>query len=584
METAKRITSIKFLNYKALRDHSVNISKMNVLVGPNNCGKSTIIGAIRTLSFALQKARARPSELLKGPSFDEYGWRIKEDELPISIENIHTNYESSDTTVVFNATGRGKYTLLFPKEGGCYFFADCSGSNHRYKKLKDNNLIIKCVPVLGPLEQEEQLVQRETVLKNLYTQRASRNFRNFWHYFPEHFADFQSLVRQTWPNMSIHKPELMQSRISMFCSEDKIDRELYWSGFGFQIWCQLLSHIMRSNDASLLIVDEPEVYLHPDMQRQLIGILRDSAPDILIATHSTEIMSDCEPSEIVLVDKLQKFSTRLKDSVGVQSALESVGSVQNITLTRLARTKRIVFIEGDTDVRILRRFLKKIYKIDFSEGNYFTMVPISGLTSWQSIVSFSTLFKKSMTTSIKMCAIFDRDYYPNEQIDEIRSELSRHVPYVYFHQRKEIENYLLNPLVLQRAVDSAVKERNLRTGSKEAKEVDIMQLLDVITMKFKTDCQADYAGKRVDYYKGKGQDSSTSIKEEIQEFEKRWVDINSRIEIVPGKAVLSRIREMLKSDYNISISDVRIIENYANSDLPSDFEFLLSNLNKFFHD
>ena len=113
----------------------------------------------------------------------------------------------------------------------------------------------------------------------------------------------------------------------------RLTRELYWSGFGFQIWCQLLTHLSRSHDSSLVVIGEPEVYLHPDVRRQLIGILRDLGPDVLFATHSTEIMAEADPSDIVLVDKHKTTAERLRNVVGVQRAMDAVGSVQNITLT-----------------------------------------------------------------------------------------------------------------------------------------------------------------------------------------------------------------------------------------------------------
>ena len=88
----------------------------------------------------------------------------------------------------------------------------------------------------------------------------------------------------------------------MFCLEDRMTRELYWAGFGFQIWCQLLTHVSRAKDATLLIVDEPEVYLHPDVQRQLLGILRDTGPDIVFATHSTDRGGQLGPHAAVRAD------------------------------------------------------------------------------------------------------------------------------------------------------------------------------------------------------------------------------------------------------------------------------------------
>src|SRR5579859_4031623 len=69
--------------------------------------------------------------------------------------------------------------------------------------------------------------------------------------------------------------------LAMFCDERRIERELFWAGFGFQVWCQLLTHILRAETATVLVIDEPEIYLHPDLQHQLLSLLRDLGPDVL---------------------------------------------------------------------------------------------------------------------------------------------------------------------------------------------------------------------------------------------------------------------------------------------------------------
>ncbi|MGD0947393.1 MAG: AAA family ATPase [Candidatus Binatia bacterium] len=50
-------TSVEFRNFKAFERFSVTLQDMNVLVGPNNSGKSTVIGAFRVLAAALRRAR-----------------------------------------------------------------------------------------------------------------------------------------------------------------------------------------------------------------------------------------------------------------------------------------------------------------------------------------------------------------------------------------------------------------------------------------------------------------------------------------------------------------------------------------------
>lgn len=83
----------------------------------------------------------------------------------------------------------------------------------------------------------------------------------------------------------------------MFCTEERETREIFWAGFGFQVWCQLLTHVVRHRETNLLIIDEPEIYLHPELQRQMVAMLRDAGPDVLLATHSAEVVGEAEPPE-----------------------------------------------------------------------------------------------------------------------------------------------------------------------------------------------------------------------------------------------------------------------------------------------
>lgn len=57
-----RIISVKFSHYKAFKSFSLKLQDFNVLVGPNNAGKSTIVGAFRILSEGLRRARVKSPE------------------------------------------------------------------------------------------------------------------------------------------------------------------------------------------------------------------------------------------------------------------------------------------------------------------------------------------------------------------------------------------------------------------------------------------------------------------------------------------------------------------------------------------
>jgi energy-coupling factor transporter ATP-binding protein EcfA2 len=562
---------------------------MNILVGPNNNGKSTAIGALRALRVAMSKAGRVKPESTEGPLGRTLGWPIPEASLPISLENVHTDYLDTDSEVDFRFSNGSHLKLFFPGDGGCTLYAETVGKEIRtpssFKEAFPFEIV--AVPVLGPVEHEEDVVTEETVQRELSSHRASRHFRNYWFYFPDGFDKFAELVHATWPGMIIHRPEkssLLSKTVHMFFREGLIDRELYWSGFGFQVWCQMLTHVSRASGADLLIIDEPEIYLHPEVQRQLLGILRRIGPDVLLATHSTEIMSEADPSEIVLVDKKKRSGQRLHDIAGVQSALDVVGSVQNITLTQLARNRRVIFVEDDHDFIIIRRFARICGYEELATALDLTPVKSEGFTSWQRISSMAWGIERTLGRSLLIGTIYDRDFFPQEQLDEIRNTLHKnHVALAHFHQRKEIENYLLDAGPLQRALELAVRERSIDIGEAIPSTLSIRKILDSAEEKYKIPLISQLAARRSEYLKNLGSkiDPATVMQQTMEDIEGRWSDPLERLKIVPGKEVLSLVRSSVQEQYKVNLTDFKIIAEFRKEDVPLDMFELLKALDQF---
>ena len=115
------------------------------------------------------------------------------------------------------------------------------------------------------------------------------------------------------------------------------------------------------------------------MQRQLLGIIRDIGADVVLATHSSEIVAEADPTELVMIDKGRRRGQRLKDVAGIQRALKAVGSSQNITLTALAKSRRVLFVEGLDDFRLLRRFARRLGMQELSTGTGITPLELRGI-------------------------------------------------------------------------------------------------------------------------------------------------------------------------------------------------------------
>lgn len=249
MKTAAthKFVRAEFVRFKAFERFTLDLRHFNILVGPNNAGKSTVIAAFRILEAAMRTARRRKPVVVRGPREAVLGHYVDIRAISVAEENIFHNYDDSEAaSVTFHLSNRNSLTLYFPEVGTCILLMNAQGKPVSGPAQFQSNF--KCpigfVPILGPVEHHEQLYEPETARRSLYTYNAARNFRNIWHHYPENFSDFQDLLKLTWPGMDIQRPEIDRSygkpRLNMFCPEHRIPREIFWAGFGFQVWTQML--------------------------------------------------------------------------------------------------------------------------------------------------------------------------------------------------------------------------------------------------------------------------------------------------------------------------------------------------------
>ena len=241
----------------------------------------------------------------------------------------------------------------------------------------------------------------------------------------------------------------------------------------------------------------------------------------------------------------------------------------------------MVFVEGDSDFKTLRRFARVLGFEALSTGNHLTAFESGGFSSWESIKSFAWGVKRTIDANIQIFAIYDRDYFCDEQISEIQVELRKDLAGAHFLARKEMENYLLNVDVLQRAMEKQLDQKNKRQGTTSTPSQSIEQYLEAITESIRIDAQSQYVAKKLGFHRRFGKDDSTLSKQVIQEFEDRWRNIRMRMWIVPGKAVLRALREAVQNELGINLTDIQIIDEHRVNEIPSDLIALVSELDDF---
>lgn len=93
------ITSLKLYRYKGFKDFSVAFKSKSLLLGPNNAGKSTIIGAIRLAHEAAKfTTRNGPKERFREGERTIYGYHIsKLRTQSYNLENLRYEFEEEPT-------------------------------------------------------------------------------------------------------------------------------------------------------------------------------------------------------------------------------------------------------------------------------------------------------------------------------------------------------------------------------------------------------------------------------------------------------------------------------------------------------
>lgn len=587
-EQRHQFVRVEFSRFKAFKNFSISLQHFNILVGPNNAGKSTVLTAFRILDAAMRAARRQRAQPVVANNRPTLGHSVDIKAISVAEENIFHNYDDSEAaTVKFHLSNRNILTLYFPEPGSCLLLMDAQGrSVSSPSSFKSQfNCPIGFVPILGPVEHHEQLYLKETARRSLYTFGAARNFRNIWFHYPENFVDFQELLRVTWPGMDIKEPEVDRShdkpRLHMFCPENRYPREIFWAGFGFQVWAQMLTHLVKSSEVSLFLIDEPDIYLHSELQRQLLGLLRNLGPDILIATHSTEIITEAETDDIILVTKARRSARRIRDPSQLQEVFRLVGSNVDPILTQVAKTRRVLFVEGK-DFQILGRFARRLRQLAIGNRIDFAVVPIEGFNP-ERAKSLKAGMEETLGGKIVTAVILDRDYRSDAECESIAEKCRQFCNFVEIPRRKEVENFLLVPAAIDRAATRKVADRAVRSGQSIAYQPDANELLNEFAASKRAyiTSQMLTARRRFERARSPSLDEATVTQSSLEEFERIWSAEVTRYNLLPGKEALASINSQLQARYGVTVTPTAIIDAMLGGEVPLEMSALIEQLSRF---
>ena len=152
----------------------------------------------------------------------------------------------------------------------------------------------------------------------------------------------------------------------------------------------------------LILIEEPEAHLHPQLQATLIAALRELPFQVIATTHSTQVTSKAPLSSFVILTQRPGMAAAVTTPLG-SPALSPVDRHDlerylDATKSNLLFARRVMLVEGAAELLLLPPLVKKVLGIDL-EREGISLVAIHGVH----FGPFSRLFSDACLP--KRCAI-----------------------------------------------------------------------------------------------------------------------------------------------------------------------------------
>lgn len=560
-------------NYRCFSNSELSLKNISIIVGSNNAGKSTVIEALRIIAIVSQKFRyssysVAPKQL---PQIFSTGINVNIDSLKIDLRTIvHQYQEDVPAQITAQFDNNVKIVVYLTPDivfASIYMNGNIVTRKSEAQKIDDLHLCV--MPQIGLIREEEARLTPDTIKKDMSSRLSSRHFRNELLLFrTEHFETFKNIAQTTWPTLRINELfyDTEDEQVKLFVYDANYAAEIGLMGSGLQMWLQIIWFISRCSELDTVVLDEPDVYMHPDMQLKILKIVQKRFKQVIIATHSVEIISSVDPDQIVTVDRntrRMQYSANLR---AVQEVILNLGSGYNLSLARLGNTKKCIFVEGE-DIKTLTKLQNILYPQNQQPLDQLPTVALGGWSRFNEALGAARLFHDETQGEIQTYCILDHDYHTEQEINDLYTTAKANNLYLHVWERKELENYIFTPESIFRITDLRMEEytrfrEELFCELDKQKNTTFGCILDNL-------CKNDRS-KTPSYF----------IPQAQEIINKKWNTLEGRLSISNGKDIISVVNSWIRQNYKISCSRNKLLKALTLSDIADEMKSVIDILVK----
>jgi predicted ATPase len=364
-------------NFKRFGDKQrIELDHPAVLIGPNNCGKTSAIQALALWSQALQTwYDARKGSSAKERTAAPLN-RLSIVSVPVQRIRffwhntvVRADREDITLTLTVGVEFEGKVIALpmrFRNRGDeVVYCTPCESvlGNLELMAYAASIRVELLYPMSG-LETEEAILQPGRIDVLLGQGQTAQVLRNLCLMVakdtPEDWLRIVELMKRLF-NVVLDTPqETTRGAIEMRYKQPGVREALdvSSSGRGFQQMLLIFAYLY-SHKRSVLLVDEPDAHLEILRQKQVYVLLRDIASEnqsqVVMVTHSEVILNEALDKNLTLL--MEGKADDLASKVEIHNSLKHFGADHYI---KARERGYVLYVEGGTDVDMLHALAKQL--------------------------------------------------------------------------------------------------------------------------------------------------------------------------------------------------------------------------------
>ncbi|TAE48935.1 MAG: hypothetical protein EAZ06_01250 [Cytophagales bacterium] len=660
-----KLISLKLTNFKKISniaDNTIYLNEdINILVGGNNTGKTSILQAVQKL-FGTKNIEPKDLNYLvkNGNLKIEGNVRFSEEEVLAFFEIAKNQFEHQVTNQKIQeiakeiASNNSHFfeDLTFIERKNAQHSRNKSFSSDilkKYAKSQEQDIyqiIFRASTILnatdfyniyksplyldsrGNLMEKEKFIPLNEIENQFKNQNNQVNIRGLLYALKkkklDKFKEFKKRLLNVFSELEdvdvIHNEDIgefeliLKEKLRNNGTTEQVTYDIKDVGQGMQSLVLILATILLLKP-HIVLMDEPEAHMHPSLINEFVKYLKYLAKDtqFIITSHSLVLMNE------VGMDKIFHLKNDVAKKGIVINKIEERNNFLDIikeigydidTLSYIAQPCVYVFVEGESDKKYLLEFAKKanlqkqinVFNIGF--------VIMGGKNNRHKFLNLLEKLEKNILP-IPFVMILDKDETSEENIQKFKAKIANTKNEIYYLEKRQIENYLIDMEAIKRIITKKIKPENqekweqinfekqiiefcesqkehifnnyisdffansiflstqkMREIFKDTKQKNLQETMDNFAAEFSGELTKITTKKGIELSK------NTSSMEDL--FNQKWE--NEKMNRCDGRKLIKNIRFWLETEFQTSFSDQDIIDEMI---MPDEITKLLGLLSEF---